>query len=172
MPRTHIPTPSSAMSATGRSPGSRRGSITSSFTSGCVACHNNSSAVGMSPGHMSTRRRLRHLPQLPGTGAVSLPAHHAALPGTPPRALSCASCHSVPIPTGPYPSAANPGTCAGATPRTFKPAAHRRPSGTQLTPVSWPTAGCLPSSTAIRRSHITRSLPGPHHRVSDATFHH
>jgi predicted CXXCH cytochrome family protein len=174
MPRTHIPTTQQCDVCHGTLAWKPARIDHSSFTSGCAACHNNSSAVGMSPGHMSTRRDCATCHSYPDWSLIRFRHTSAAYPGTHRAALSCASCHTSNTDQVPYPSAANPGTCAGCHAKDFKPAAHPKtikgPNYTASELANCSGACHVYSDTT--QSTITRSLPGPHHRVSDATFHH
>jgi hypothetical protein len=88
--------------------------------------------------------------------------------------LSCTSCHAANTEQLPYPSAAHAGTCAGCHAKDFKPAAHPKTikglnyTATELANCS----GACHVYSDTTQSTTSRSLPGPHHRVSDATFHH
>src|SRR6266446_5173278 len=174
MPRTHIPTTQQCDVCHGTLAWKPARIDHSTFTSGCAACHNNSSAVGMSPGHMSTRRDCATCHSYPDWSLIRFRHTSAAYPGTHRAALSCASCHTSNTDQVPYPSAANAGTCAGCHAKDFKPAAHPKtikgPNYTASELANCSGACHVYSDTT--QSTITRSLPGPHHRVSDATFHH
>jgi len=133
------------MSATGRSPGSRRGSITRALPAGCAHLPQQQQCGRHLARAYEHPARLRHLPQLPGLDLIRLRHTSAAYPGTHRAALSCASCHTSNTDQVPYPSAANPGTCAGCHAKDFKPARTPRPSRVPTTPpVSWQLQWCLP----------------------------
>jgi hypothetical protein len=174
MPRTHIPTTQQCDVCHGTLAWKPARVDHSTFTSGCAACHNNGGAVGMSPGHMSTRRDCATCHSYPDWSVIRFRHTSAAYPGTHRAALSCTSCHTSNTDQVPYPSAANAGTCAGCHAKDFKPAAHPKTikgltySASELANCS----GACHVYSDTTQSTITRSLPGPHHRVSDATFHH
>src|SRR6266480_1768455 len=139
MPRTPIPTPQQCDTFHSKIAWKPAKVDHSGFISGCAACHNNSSALGLSPGHMLTRRDCATCHSYPDWSLIRFRHTSAAYPGAHRAALSCTSCHTSNTDQVPYPSAANSGAC------------HVYSDTTQST--------------------ITKSLPGPHHRVSDATFH-
>ncbi len=174
MPRTHIPTTQQCDVCHGTLAWKPARIDHSTFTSGCATCHNNGGAVGLSPGHMSTRLDCATCHSYPDWSIIHFRHTSAAYPGTHRTALSCTSCHTSNTDQVPYPSAANAGTCAGCHAKDFKPAAHPKTikglnyTATELANCS----GACHVYSDTTQSTITRSLPGPHHRVSDATFHH
>ncbi|TLZ16906.1 MAG: hypothetical protein E6K34_10770 [Gammaproteobacteria bacterium] len=173
MPRTHIPTTQQCDTCHGTLAWKPAKVDHSGFISGCAACHNNSSALGLSPGHMITRRDCATCHSYPDWSLIRFRHTSAAYPGAHRAALSCTSCHTSNTDQVPYPSAANAGTCAGCHAKDFKPAAHPK-TVKGLTYTATELANCSGAChvySDTTQSTITRSLPGPHHRVSDATFH-
>ena len=146
----------------------------SSFTSGCARCHNNGGAVGMTPGHMSTRLDCATCHSYPDWSINHFRHTSVAFPGTHRTALSCTSCHTSNTDQVPYSAPANAGTCAGCHAKDFKPAAHPKTiKGVAYTASELANcSGACHVYSDTTQSTITRSLPGPHHRVSDATFKH
>lgn len=74
----------------------------------------------------------------------------------------------------PYPSPTNAGTCAGCHAKDFRPAAHPQVlKGVDYTvsELGNCTGACHVYSDSTH-TKISKSLPGPFHRVSDATFKH
>jgi len=66
------------------------------------------------------------------------------------------------------------GTCAGCHAKDFKPAAHPKTVKGQsytVTELANCSGACHVYSDSTQ-STITRSLPGPYHRVTDAAFKH
>ena len=128
----------------------------------------------MSPGHMITRLDCATCHSFPDWSLIRFHHTSAAYPGAHRAALSCTSCHTSDTDKVPYPSAANAGTCAGCHAKDFKPAAHPRTiKGVTYTASELANcSGACHVYSDTTQSTITRSLPGPHHRVSDATFHH
>ncbi|HSY04319.1 MAG TPA: hypothetical protein VK803_00100, partial [Steroidobacteraceae bacterium] len=174
MPRTHIPTTQQCDVCHGTLAWKPARIDHSSFTSGCATCHNNGGAVGLSPGHMITRLDCATCHSYPDWSVIRFRHTSAAYPGTHRTALSCTSCHTSDTDRVPYPSAANAGTCAGCHAKDFKPAAHPKTiKGLNYTASELANcSGACHVYSDTTQSTITRSLPGPHHRVSDATFHH
>ena len=174
MPRTHIPSTQQCDVCHGTLAWKPARIDHSSFTSGCATCHNNGGAVGMHPGHLSTRLDCATCHSYPDWSLVRFRHTSAAYPGTHRAALSCTSCHASNTEQLPYPSAAHAGTCAGCHAKDFKPAAHPKAikglnyTATELANCS----GACHVYSDTTQSTTSRSLPGPHHRVSDATFHH
>jgi hypothetical protein len=174
MPRTHIPTTQQCDVCHGTLAWKPARIDHSGFTSGCASCHNNGGAVGLSPGHMITRLDCATCHSYPDWSLIRFHHTSAAYPGAHRAALSCTSCHTSNTDQVPWPSAANPGTCGGCHAKDFKPAAHPRTiKGVTYTASELANcSGACHVYSDTTQSTITRSLPGPHHRVSDATFHH
>ncbi|MGH8268026.1 MAG: cytochrome c3 family protein [Steroidobacteraceae bacterium] len=144
----------------------------SRFVSACAGCHNNQGAVGLSAGHMSTRRDCSTCHSYPDWSVIRFRHVAAAYPGDHRAALACISCHTSNTDQVPYASPGNAGTCAGCHAKDFKPAAHPKTLKGQNYTVS-ELANCTLACHVYRDptfSTIARSLPGPHHRVVDATF--
>jgi hypothetical protein len=142
------------------------------LASPCVSCHNNVAALGLSPGHLLTRIGCESCHSYPDWSQQHFRHVSAAFPGMHRATLACTSCHATNTEQVPYVSAADAGTCAACHARDFKPAAHPRtargiPYGEhELANCS----GACHVYTDTTQSTIARSLPGPHHRVTDATF--
>jgi hypothetical protein len=144
------------------------------LTTACANCHNNAGAVGMSTGHMSTKRDCATCHSYPDWSAVNFKHVSAAYPGQHRATLSCAACHTSNTDQIPYLSPANAGKCAGCHAKDFKPDAHPKTvkgikySASELANCS----GACHIYSDSTQSTTTRSLPGPYHRVTDATFKH
>ena len=129
-------------------------------------------ATGVSPGHLLTHLGCDSCHSYPDWSILHFRHASAAYPGAHRAALACASCHTTNTDSIAWPSAADAGTCAGCHARDFKPAAHPKTvrglfySAHELANCS----GACHIYTDTTQSTITRSLPGPHHRVTDATF--
>ena len=141
---------------------------------GCASCHNNSSAVGVPTGHMVTQRDCATCHTYPDWSAIRFTHISVAYPGAHRAALGCSSCHTTDTDGIPYQSAANAGTCAGCHAKDFKPEAHPKiVKGVNYTASELRncTGSCHLYNNATLDT-IARRIPGPHHRVSDATFKH
>jgi hypothetical protein len=174
MPRTHIPTTQSCDVCHGTLAWKPAKVDHSTFTSGCAACHNNLAAVGQPTGHMSTRIDCGTCHTYPNWTVLHFRHVSAAYPGNHRVALSCTSCHSSNTDQMPWRSPANAGSCAGCHAANFKPAAHPKTVKGQSYTVN-ELANCSGACHVYSdstQSTITRSLPGPYHRVSDAAFKH
>jgi hypothetical protein len=144
----------------------------STFAGSCARCHNGSAAVGFSPGHLQTRLDCSSCHSYPQWSAVQFRHTGAAYPGNHARALACTACHTSNTDQVPYSAAAYAGTCAGCHAAVFKAAAHPKTLTGQLYTVS-ELANCSGACHVYADAtlaKIARSLPGPHHRVVDATF--
>jgi hypothetical protein len=146
----------------------------SAFVTGCASCHNNIAAVGMNPGHMSTRIDCSTCHSYPDWARLHFRHVGAAYPGDHRVALSCTSCHSSNTDQVPWRSPAYAGNCAGCHAADFKPAAHPKTVKGQTYTVNElaKCSGACHVYSDSTQSTITRSLPGPYHRVSDAAFKH
>jgi hypothetical protein len=144
----------------------------STLTTACATCHNNAGAVGKPAGHMVTQRDCATCHTYPDWAVITFKHTAAAYPGSHRTALSCTACHTSNTDQVPYPSPANAGTCAACHAKDFKPDSHPKTVKGMLYTVS-ELANCSGACHVYSdstRSTITRSLPGPYHRVTDATF--
>ncbi len=121
---------------------------------------------------MGTRIDCGTCHSYPDWGVLRFRHVSAAFPGNHRVALSCTSCHSSNTDQIPWRSPANAGSCAGCHAADFKPAAHPKTVKGQSYTVS-ELANCSGACHVYSdstQSTITKSLPGPHHRVSDSAF--
>jgi hypothetical protein len=172
MPRAHIPTAQQCDTCHGTLGWTPVKVDHTTLVASCASCHNNISATGEPPNHLATALGCATCHAYPDWSLIHFRHVSAAYPGAHRAALACTSCHSADTDKVPYPSAADAGTCAACHARDFKPAAHPRTSKGVLYgahELANCTGACHVYSDATQ-STITRSLPGPHHRVSDATF--
>jgi hypothetical protein len=171
-PRAHIPTTLQCDSCHGTLAWTPVKVDHTALTASCASCHNNLSAVGAPPKHMSVQVDCARCHSYPDWNVVHFRHVSAAYPGDHRAPLGCTSCHTSNTEKVPWPSAADAGTCAGCHARDFKPAAH--PKTTKgATYSAHELANCSGAChvySDTTQSTITRSLPGPHHRVTDATF--
>jgi hypothetical protein len=144
------------------------------FVSGCATCHNHTSAVGKSVDHMLTQRDCVLCHSYPDWSRISFKHVSAAYPGEHRSALGCTTCHKSNAEQIPYATPASAGTCAGCHTKDFKADAHpktakgERYSAAELANCS----GSCHIYADSTRAKISKSLPGPRHRVSDASFKH
>jgi hypothetical protein len=98
----------------------------------------------------------------------------AAYPGEHRKQLSCVACHKSNSEPIAYRAPASAGTCGGCHSQDFQPNAH--PKIAKADHYSAAELGNCSGACHIyadsTRTKITKSLPGPRHRVSDATFKH
>jgi hypothetical protein len=173
-PRTHIPTTQPCDACHGTLAWKPVRIDHTGLASGCAACHNGAGATGLSPGHLLTRLDCSTCHSYPDWSLIRFVHTSAAYPGNHRAALACTSCHTSNTDQVPYPAPAHAGSCAGCHARDFKPAAHPKTvKGVTYTvsELANCTGACHVYSDSTQ-STITRSLPGPYHRVSDAAFRH
>jgi hypothetical protein len=174
MPRTHIPTTQSCDTCHGTLAWKPAKVDHTTLTSNCAVCHNNAGAVGQPPSHMVTRRDCATCHSYPDWSLIHFRHVSASYPGDHRTALACTACHSANTEQVAYSSPANAGSCGGCHAKDFKPAAHSKTmkglyySANELANC---TGACHVYSDTTQ-STITKSLPGPYHRVSDAAFKH
>ena len=172
MPRTHIPTTQSCDTCHGTLAWSPVKVDHTHLTAGCASCHNNVAAVGFSPGHLRTQLDCARCHSYPDWSAVSFRHASSAYPSGRHAKLACSSCHTTGTDQVPYASTAEAGTCAGCHAKDFKPAPHPKTAkgvSYNAHELADCTGACHVYSDTTQ-STITRSLPGPHHRVTDATL--
>jgi hypothetical protein len=171
-PRAHVPTAQSCDTCHGTLAWTPVKVDHSALAAACASCHNNVSAVGVAPEHLLTHVGCDSCHSYPDWSVLHFRHRSAAYPGAHRAALACTSCHTTNTDTVPYASAADAGTCGGCHAKDFKPASHPKtargiPYGAhELANCS----GACHVYSDTTQSTITRSLPGPHHRVTDATF--
>jgi hypothetical protein len=172
LPRAHIPTTQPCDTCHGTLAWSPVKVDHAHLTASCASCHNNVGAVGFSPGHLRTQLDCARCHRYPDWSAVSFRHTSSAYPAGRHAKLACTSCHTTNTDQVPYASAADAGSCAGCHAKDFKPAAH--PKTTKgVTYTAHELADCTGAChvySDTTQSTITRSLPGPHHRATDATL--
>lgn len=174
LPRNHIPTAQQCGTCHGTLSWLPAKLDHSAIHSGCQSCHNNTNAVGKPPAHMVMQRDCATCHSYPDWSLISFRHASAAYPGSHRTALTCVACHTTNADQIPYPYAASAGTCGGCHAKDFHPAGHPKTvkgllySATELGGCS---GACHVYSNPTRAT-VTRSLPGPYHRVSDAAFKH
>ena len=146
----------------------------STLTVSCATCHNNAIALGVSVGHLGTVRDCATCHSYPDWSVVNFKHSSLAYPGEHKVTLACTTCHTGNTDQIPYASPADAGTCAGCHARDFKPAAHPKVSGGALYSASelHDCTGACHVYTDATLGTVGKSLPGPYHRVGDATFKH
>ena len=171
MPRTHIPTAQPCDSCHGTLAWSPVKVDHARLSASCATCHNNVGAVGFSPGHLRTQLDCARCHAYPDWSVVSFRHTSSRYPGGHAK-LSCVGCHTAGTEEPPYTSATGAGRCAGCHAKDFKPAAHPRTakgvsySAQELADC----AGACHIYSDTTQSTVIRSLPGPHHRATDATL--
>ena len=170
-PRTHIPTTQQCDACHGTLAWKPVKIDHSTLTSACASCHNNMGAVGIPAGHLRLHVDCSRCHTYPSWDAVHFRHASASYPGDHRVALTCESCHSTLTEQVPYPSAANAGTCAGCHAKDFRPTAHPHAKGQDYSVSELANcSGACHVYSDTSHSTVVRSVPGPHHRVTDATF--
>jgi hypothetical protein len=144
------------------------------LTASCASCHNNNIALGVSPTHMVMQRDCATCHSYPDWTLLRFTHASASYPGEHRAALACISCHASNTDQIPWPSGANAGSCAGCHAAAFKPDLHPK-TVTGLKYTANELANCAGSCHVYSDATlgtITKSPPGPYHRVSDAAFKH
>lgn len=173
-PRTHIPTTQACDTCHGTLAWTPAKVDHTGLTANCAACHNNAGAIGKPPGHMTTQIDCARCHSYPDWDALHFRHVSGAYPGDHRGAPACVACHTSDSDRVPYPSPANAGTCAGCHAKDFKPAAHPKTTKGQdytVTELANCSGACHVYSNTTP-PQVSKSQPGPHHRVSDATFKH
>jgi hypothetical protein len=172
MPRAHIPTTQQCDTCHGTLAWSPAKLDHRTLTASCAHCHNNVAAVGVSPNHMSTQVDCASCHSYPDWEALHFRHVSAAYPGEHRASLECTSCHTSNTDRVPYTSPAEAGTCAACHARDFKPSAHPKTlKGATYTAHELANcSGACHVYSDTTQATIARSLRGPHHRVTDATF--
>jgi hypothetical protein len=172
LPRAHIPTTQSCDSCHGTLAWSPVKVDHAHLTTTCASCHNNVGAVGLSPGHLRTQIDCARCHAYPDWSAVNFRHTSTAYPAGRHAKLACTSCHTTQTEQVPYPSVSDAGSCAGCHAKDFKPAAHPK-TAKGVSYSAHELADCTGAChvySDTTQSTITKSLPGPHHRATDATL--
>jgi hypothetical protein len=174
LPRNHIPTTQQCDTCHGTLAWLPAKLDHSTFKSGCGSCHNNSNAVGKPAAHMSMQRDCATCHTYPDWSSINFKHVSAAYPGDHRAVLTCIACHTTNSDQVPYSAPANLGTCGGCHAKDFKADAHPKTvKGDRYTANELKNcSGACHVYGDSTLSALTKSMPGPHHRVSDATFKH
>ena len=146
----------------------------STLTTHCVTCHNNNVALGVTAAHMGTQRDCATCHTYPDWTVAHFVHGSAAYPGDHRAALTCVSCHASNTDQIPWLSPGDAGSCAGCHAKDFKPELHSKTSGGLKYQAGElrNCAGACHVYSDLTLGTVVKSLPGPYHRVSDATFRH
>lgn len=172
MPRSHIATTQSCDTCHGTLAWRPAKVDHAHLVSSCTSCHNNVGAVGVAAEHLRTTRDCISCHSYPDWEVTHFAHSSAAYPGAHRAALACTSCHTALSEQISYAAPAYAGSCAACHANAFKPAAHPktlRGDTYSVGELANCTGACHVYSDRSQ-SKIARSLAGPHHRVSDATF--
>jgi hypothetical protein len=123
---------------------------------------------------MTTSRDCSTCHSYPDWNLVNFRHQSVLYPGQHRAASSCEQCHATRTEAVAFTAPAQSGTCGACHAKDFKPDAHPKTAKGQLyleSELSDCTGACHVYSDETRSS-VTRSVRGPHHRVTDAAFHH
>ena len=173
-PTTHIPTSSDCASCHATLAWMPVKLDHSRLLSNCASCHNGTRATGQPSTHMVTQRDCAMCHSYSHWAVISFKHESMAYPGEHRAALTCVSCHTSNTDQIAYASAANAGSCAGCHAAAFKAELHPKTLDGQLYTVSelHNCSGACHVYANDTLATISRSNPGPYHRVSDAAFKH
>ena len=174
LPRNHVPIVQGCESCHGTLAWLPAKLDHTSLRSGCATCHNNVVDIGKPASHMTTQRDCSSCHTYPDWEASSFKHVTAAWPGAHRAALSCVACHKTNSDQMVYSSPANAGTCAGCHAKDFRGELHSKTAKGEkysANELSNCTGACHVYSDSTR-STVVKSIPGPRHRVTDATFRH
>ncbi|MGE0115481.1 MAG: hypothetical protein AB7T07_11460 [Steroidobacteraceae bacterium] len=144
------------------------------LTGNCAGCHNGLSATGTIAGHLSTQRDCANCHRYPDWAVITFRHDSVNYPGDHKAVLSCVSCHTSNTDQIPYSSPADAGSCTGCHAKDFKADVHvKTAAGLKYTASELRNcAGACHVYADDALSTVTKSAPGPYHRVSDASFKH
>jgi len=173
MPRSHIPTSRQCDACHGTLAWSPVKLDHTNLTAACSSCHNNAGAIGKPPGHMVTARDCSACHTYPDWSLQSFRHLTAQYPGQHRSTLECHQCHSGNTEKATYAAPAQGGTCGACHAKDFKPAAHPKTVKGQVyleSELSDCTGACHVYADDTHAA-ILRNQRGPHHRVTDGSFH-
>ncbi len=144
----------------------------SHLTQACRTCHGTLTA-GLST-HLRTNLDCAACHAYPDWSLVHFIHTASTYPAGHRNSLECSSCHTRLDSQVTYRSPANAGSCAGCHAENFRPEAHPEVtrggnySATQLADCS----GTCHIYGDAAHTRVVRSMPGPYHKASDASFRH
>ena len=146
----------------------------STLTANCGSCHNGASATGKSSAHLITQRDCALCHRYADWTVITFVHGSASYPGDHRTALACISCHTSNTDQIPYRSPADAGSCGGCHAQDFRPDVHVKTLGGEKYTASELrncSGACHVYSDATLTT-VSKIVPGPYHRVSDAAFKH
>ncbi|MGD9842448.1 MAG: hypothetical protein AB7U99_06035, partial [Steroidobacteraceae bacterium] len=173
-PVNHVPTSQDCSSCHGTLAWKPAKLDHSQLTVSCTTCHNNVIATGVITGHMSTQRDCANCHSYPDWSISTFKHVSVNYPGDHAVALTCVSCHTTNTDQIVFSPPANLGSCAGCHAKDFKAELHPKiTSGTNYSADELKDcAGACHVYIDDSLSKIAKSIPGPYHKVTNATFKH
>jgi hypothetical protein len=140
-------------------------------TGGCAACHNGTAATGKDAGHMTTSRECNVCHST--TAWTPLTFRHTSpnYPGDHRVALTCTSCHTTNTDAATWRTPAYKPDCAGCHSNRYKSDPHTKYGNVKYTVSE--LRNCSGACHVYKDSTLTtisRSRPGPQHRVTSSEF--
>ena len=146
----------------------------SKLTSSCASCHDNNIALGMPGNHLNTQRDCATCHSYPDWTPLHFVHTAAAWPGQHKSTLECNACHTSNTERVPWVSPADAGSCGGCHARNFRADRHpKSAAGASYTASELrDCSGACHVYTDATLAHVAKPMPGPYHRVTDASFRH
>ena len=142
-------------------------------TTGCNGCHNGSSATGKNVGHMSTQRECIDCHSTTAWTPLTFRHTSPEYPGDHRRALTCTACHTTNTDQATWTSPAYRPNCAGCHAGDFESGPHTKINNTNTRYTVSELRNCSGAChvyTDATLTTISRSRPGPEHRVNGSDF--
>jgi hypothetical protein len=142
------------------------------ITSGCSSCHDGSKATGKPAGHMVTSRDCSVCHAYPTWTPLTFRHTSAEYPGDHRVLLTCLSCHKTNTDQATWPYSTYRPACAGCHANQYKPDPHNKTINNVKYTVSElrNCSGACHVYTDTTMTTISRSRPGPQHRVTSGSF--
>jgi hypothetical protein len=144
------------------------------LTASCATCHNNNVALGVPVGHIGTQRDCATCHSYPDWTALRFAHASASYPGDHRAAPACVACHTGNTDQIAWASPADAGSCGGCHAKDFNPARHPKVVGGANYTASelHNCSGACHVYSDATKATVSKSLPGPYHRLGDLAFKH
>jgi cytochrome c553 len=141
----------------------------------CSTCHDGTKATGKGAGHWTTARECDVCHTTTVWSPIISPFRHTSpnYPGDHRVALTCVSCHTTRADTVPYRTPSYAPACAACHAANYKPDPHTKINGTNTKYTVSELRNCSGACHIYTNSTLTtisRSRPGPQHRVTNTSF--
>lgn len=139
----------------------------------CQSCHNGSAATGKNVGHMTTSRECNICHSISGWTPLIFVHSSPEYPGDHRRNLQCTDCHTTNTDMASWPAIAYRPDCAGCHANDYKADPHLKIANTNTRYTVSELRNCSGAChvyTDASLTTISRSRPGPQHRVNGGGF--